>query len=222
MKKLYIEDAVAFVRSRLDELSQEDSDMLVDTIDDRNLNLTISSLIEEAVESIHLAAPAASMDGYEINEDSEGITASVSDGVLDINLSSFESGILRLISFRAGDNNAPLLNKSFYEGSAIGKLQRSKFMRGTPCRPILVVADGSEGYKPHYLYYTTGLEEPAFSLKYFPKPVIAVEETSEREYCDICDKLELAVLNYLTGMTLETYDKSDKAKSFYDLAQTQL
>ena len=89
---LYISEAIAFVRARLDEMAQVDSDMVVDIVDDRNLNLTVENLLPEAIEDVHLAAPASLLEGLKFAEDSTNFTVGIANGVIDVDFRSPRQG----------------------------------------------------------------------------------------------------------------------------------
>ena len=106
--KLTIGEAREFVRARLDELAAQEGDMLLGTIDDRNLDNTIDSLLEDAITYIHLAAPASLMEGPILTESNFAPgDLSITDRVLDIDtaLADIEDDSLRFISFQCGDSD---------------------------------------------------------------------------------------------------------------------
>lgn len=176
--KLTIGEAREFVRARLDELAAQESDMLLDVIDDRNLDNTIDSLLEDAITYIHLAAPASLMEGPIITESNFAAgELSVLNRVLDVDtaLADIEDDILRLISFQCGDSDIKLTS-AFYEDSPEARMQLNKYIQGQPDSPALVRLDDSPNYKPHYKYYTTDMgaggygQALHFALRYFPRP----------------------------------------------------
>ena len=59
--KLYLSNAIEFVRSRMDELSYSNDDMIVPADDDRNFDNTVEKLLPEAAEYTYLAAPVSSV-----------------------------------------------------------------------------------------------------------------------------------------------------------------
>lgn len=176
--KLTIGEAREFVRARLDELASQASDMLLDTIDDRNLDTTIDSLLEDAITYIHLAAPASLMEGPIITESSFAAgDLAVTDRVLDIDtaLADTDDDILRLISFQCGDSAIKLTN-AYYEDTPEARMQLNQYIQGQPDSPALVRLDDSPNYKPHYKYYTTDMcldglgQALRFVLRYFARP----------------------------------------------------
>lgn len=170
---LYISEAIQFVRSRLDELSIQESELLVNTVDNLNLDETIVSLLEEAVSYVHQTAPASLMEGPTLTQDDLQGSWSVNNGIIDINLEGAKEDALRLISFKAGDSDVKLTT-TVYEDSPIGRMQHNRYVQGQPDNPVLVMLDDSPNYRPHLKYYTTDLTEKdmSFVLRYFPLPVI--------------------------------------------------
>ena len=65
--ELALNDAIRQVRARLDELSAEETDMMLSSADDRNLETTIEELMPEAIKSVHLSAPLSLLRGVTID-----------------------------------------------------------------------------------------------------------------------------------------------------------
>lgn len=170
---LYISEAIQFVRSRLDELSIQESELLANSVDNLNLDETIVSLLEEAVSYVHQAAPASLMEGLILTQDDLKDYWSVRDGVLDIDLVGANKDMLRIISFKAADSDIKLTT-SVYEDSPIGRMQHNKYVQGQPDNPVLVMLDDSPNYRPHIKYYTTDLtaSNMSFVVRYFPLPKV--------------------------------------------------
>lgn len=176
--KLTIGEAREFVRARLDELAAQESDMLLNAIDDRNLDKTIDTLIEDAITYIHLAAPASMMEGPILTESDFPMgTLEIDKRVLDIDtaLAQTEDEILRLISFQCGDSEIKLTS-AFYEDTTEARMQLNRHIQGQPDSPVLVRMDDSPNYKPHFKYYTTEmvLDNSGlplhFVLRYYARP----------------------------------------------------
>ena len=176
--KLTIGEAREFVRARLDELAAQESDMLLSAIDDRNLDNTVDTLLEEAVTYIHLAAPASLMEGPILSEANFAPgDLTVTDRVVDIDtaLADIDDDILRFISFQCGDSDIKL-TRAFYEDSPEARMQLNKYIQGQPDSPALVRLDDSPDYRPHFKYYTTDMcvdgigRALRFVLRYFAKP----------------------------------------------------
>lgn len=179
--ELYISEIREFVRARIDELAAEESDMLLDEIDDRNLNTTIDKSVEEAIAYIHRKAPASLMEGRILSHADLAGCVSLEDGVIDIDLinADLNEDVLRLVSFKAGDSCIKL-TQAVYEDSPRARMQLNPYVQGRPDDPVIVQMDDSADFKPHYRYYTTRQTEDdlSFALRYFPYPRARVYSVS--------------------------------------------
>lgn len=177
---LTIGEAKEFVRARLDELSVETSDMLLNNIDDQNLDNSIEKLIEDAITYVHLAAPAVLMEGLILSESSfqpSGI--SVRYRMLEIDTAALtpeaDTDILRLVSFQCGDSDIKLTT-AFHEDTPQAHMQLNEYIQGQPDSPVLVQMDDSPNFRPHFKYYTTNMTHDEgddnlhFVLRFFPRP----------------------------------------------------
>lgn len=219
---LTISEAKLFVRARMDELAQTNSDMLVDADDDRNLGLTIEKLLPEAIAAVHLSAPASLLEGPVIHKDNAGIVTSVADRVVSIDFGddsiTNKINLLRLISFKCGDGIA--ISEEFPENSPQGRMQLNPYVKGQPDEPVLIRKADSRNYRPHYLYYSTDMDasELTFTLEYIPLPVPSFDNSNGETVYFISPSLKHNILNHLTAMVLTTYGQNDKAKYFFDRA----
>lgn len=223
--KLYLTDAQKFVRSRLDEISQTDSDMMLSTVDDRNLNKTVEECIEEAIRYIHLNAPVQMLEPTYSLKNEDGETASedkvyvyeIEDGVVTVSVR--EMDLLRLVYFKAGDSNITI-TRTVPEDSPEGRMQLNEYVRGRSDSPILVLLQGSDTYRPTYKYYsTTATDSFPFSCGVYEVPESKTDETGD--YYEISTRLELAVLNQLTAMVLQSYG-SQASQYYFQLATSYL
>lgn len=219
---LSISEAKLFVKARMDELAQTNSDMLVDANDERNLGLTIEKLLPEAIVAVHLSAPASLLEGPIIDQDSTGIVTSLNNRVISIDFGAEaitdKINLLRLISFKCGDGIA--ISEEFPEDSPQGRMQQNEYVKGQPDEPVLIRKAGSSNYHPHYLYYSTdlGSTDLGFSLEYYPLPIPTFDNTSGETVFFISPSLKHNILNHLTAMVLATYGMNDKAKYFFERA----
>lgn len=214
---LYISEAIAFVRARLDEIAQSDSDMVVDTVDDRNFNTTVEKLLPEAIEDAHLAAPASLLEGFVFPQESTPapFTKSLTDGVIDVDFRTPESGndgfdVLRLVWFKCADGI--LTSTTFAEDSPEGRIQLNKYIQGQPDEPVVVRQADSADFRPHYKYYTTKQESANFKLSVFPVPVKKTDTTGG--YFFVSAQLKTITLNRLTAKVLITYGDAQRAQAF--------
>lgn len=209
---------IAAVRKNLDEQGVNPSAMYGQSQDNAELDSIIYDTLPEALEYIHLVAPIDMIDGEEAKESSStALSFSIIDKVLDIDFTGFkEVKVSRLLSFKCGNSN--LLTEAYFEDSAIGRKQKNKYVQGRPDEPILILMGDSEGLYPHYKYYTVeeGVTDAnvSFSLRYFAKP-----EADEEGRYKCSGKLELQVINYLTGLVLAIFSETEKANYFFALAK---
>lgn len=212
---LYISEAIEFVRARMDELSVLDSDMAEEYQDDRNLDNTVEKLLPEAVEEVHLAAPASLLEGSKFAEDSTNFTVSLSNGVIDIDFGSPGQGadgfdVLRLVYFKCADGITT--SAVFAEDSPEGRIQLNKYIQGQPDEPVLVRQADSEDWRPHFKYYTTKLDAPDFEISVFPVPVKQTDSTGD--FFFVSAQVKTLVLNRLTAKVLIAYGEAQKAQAF--------
>lgn len=206
---LSVDSAINFVRTHLDEIVSTAPDMLGSgELDDRNLETTVSRLMEEAIVYVHLQCLPELLEGISIPSGSSP-EAVVEGEVLDIDFSEKDIKILRLVSFKESSSKV-LITSAVHEDSTSGKLQQNKYLRGTDKDPILVYQRDSKDLKPHYKYYTTKQAEPSFSMLYFPYP----ELDSNNGYF-ISAKLMSATLNHLMGLVAQSYYLNEQANLYF-------
>lgn len=221
--ELALNDAIRQVRTRLDELSAEETDMMLSSADDRNLETTIEELMPEAIKSVHLSAPLSLLRGKTIDNGEHLLDAIIvkqdesDSSVLVIDFRGTSEEILRLISANIMNNKVTVF-EAYSEDSIWGKMQQNKYLRGTPAHPFLIETSESKGYSPVYRYYSLPtkdtLEDIAYKLTYFPAP----EKSPDNKKYFISDKLYLSVVNYLTGLVLQTYEKTELAQIYFTRA----
>ena len=219
---LYISEAIEFVRTRLDELAASSSDMVVDTVDDRNLNNTVEKLLPEAVEEVHLAAPASLLEGFKFTEGASVFRVSLSNGVIDVDFRNPRQDadgfdVLRLAYFKCADG---ITTSAVYpEDSPEGRIQLNKYIQGQPDEPVVVRQADSTDYRPHLKYYTTKLNSADFEVSVFPVPVKKTD--SAGDYFFISAQLKTPTLNRLTAKVLIAYGEVQKAQVYAGQASNQ-
>lgn len=215
---LTLSAAKTFVRSRKDELGFSDSDMLADSLDDRNLGRTVEECLPEAISYIHMFAPTALVEGSIIDENTtSGPSVSIADGVLDVDFTGTNFLVMRMLSFRGGNSNITL-PKYYEEDSPQARMQNDRYVKGAPDEPMLIRCADSLGQKPHFKYYSLNANEstPRFRMTYVSVPQIS--GTGDAAYYEISPLLDLAILNYLTSLVCAAYSEFDKAKHFAEKA----
>lgn len=218
MKNITLKDAVTFVRASIDELA-EPSDMLVDEIlDDRNLHLTVRHLLPEAFNEIVLTAPAHMLDGVD-GKNKCSTVVNNADGVMSITTSIDD--FLRIASFKASNSDVVVIEAED-EGTPVGRMQLNKYVRGTYDAPVLVRMHG-QGDSPSFKYYSCIKKNDAWDtiaeFKYIQR---AKELDGDDDSIQCPDRLKNAVLDYLVGIVLQTYNEADKAQLFIKRATDML
>lgn len=214
--RLYLSDAIEFVRARMDELSFNNDDMISPADDDRNFDTTVEKLLPEAAEFIDRAAPAnllepeKSISVPSVGSEVDGIESSelMEDGSIRVNI-SLESGFLRAVNFICSDSDIYITRPVPFD-SPEARMQTNPYVRGTYDAPVLV--ERKEPGRVVLTYYSVKDMEnvPGFVLYKIDKPSYADDNSI---FCP--DFLGPAVLNRLTGMVLDTYKENQHAQTFY-------
>lgn len=217
--KLYLSNAIEFVRARMDELSYNNDDMIIPADDDRNFDNTVEKLLPEAAEFIYRAAPSNLLEPQEEivvpapGTETEGILSSVlrQDGSIAVTI-DLDGGFLRMVSFKANDSDIYVTAPVPHDGP-MARMQANPYTRGTYDAPVVV-----ERKTPRRLtltYYSVRDREaaPGFVIEKINKPSYEDGEGGKSIFSP--DFLTSAVLNRLTGMVLETYGSAQAAQSFY-------
>ena len=222
MVSLSTSTAIARVRKNLDEILPNDSNMYIPS-GDNNENPSLDDVIKrnlpEAINAVHLSAPATSLVGDDATFADNEVSVDT-DGVMTFEINS-TADILRIVSFKAKDS-AVVVTDVLEESSPEGRKQLNRFIRGRSDRPRLV---RSQGDKKIYKYYTLS-SAPLQTTEYTPSewidmckylPVLKYNITSPAASYQIdSESVEQNVIDCLTGMVLETYSQPEKAKTFYD------
>lgn len=207
---LYLQDAIEFVRARMDELSFDNDDMILPAEDDRNFDGTVEKLLPEAAEFVVRAAPAALLEPQgEMGIEDVSSAEYKSDGsvLVTINLST---GFLRLISFKSEDSDIFVTDPVPFD-SQKARMQVNPYTRGTYDAPVLV--ERKTPGKVHYTYFSVREGTPGFVIEKIDIPSYANSGGAKSIFCP--KHLGPAVLNRLTGMVLEAYKEVQLAQTFY-------
>ena len=219
-----------------------------DTNDNDSLDNTIRRFIPDAVNAIHLAAPVAMLEGVDFSFDANSVGAiDTTDGILSFmlnNTSGVETKFLRLVFFQATkatptDQWAPedaIVTVVTPESGAEARKQLNPYLRGRYDRPVLVKVQqvGAEGAAnaPMFRYYTVrdlgrfdgeNVREWEDAIAHFNyiKELSYVAPTVEvpNPTYDISEPLRQNIIDYLTGLVLETFS-DQRAQFFFTKAST--
>lgn len=217
--KLYLSDAVEFVRARMDELSFSNDDMISPAEDDRNFDNTVEKLLPEAAVFIYRAAPASLLEPQgEIDAGSDEI-ASVTfgtDGSIGVTI-DLSYGFLRMVSFKANDSDIYVTETAPFDGPK-ARMQTNPYTRGTYDEPVVV--ERKTANMIHFTYYSIRDKdaERGFVIQKIDKPSYEEEDGDKSIFCP--DFLSTATLNRLVGMVLDTYRENQLAQLFYQKANS--
>lgn len=222
--RLYLSDAVEFVRARMDELSYNNDDMIVPADDDRNFDKTVEKLLPEAAEFVYRVAPARLLEPQEEiavpapGTQVAGILSSGlrQDGSIAVTI-DLDGGFLRMVSFKAGDSSVYVTDTVAHD-SPKARMQANPYTRGTFDDPVVVERKTPRRLRLDYYSVRDRANAPGFTIEKINKPSYATDGNGKSIFSP--DFLSLAVLNRLTGMVLETYGSAQQAQAFYQKSAT--
>ncbi len=209
--RLYLSDAIEFVRARMDELSYNNDDMIVPADDDRNFDTTVEKLLPEAAEFIFRAAPARLLEPQDAVRQNSADVESHSlkeDGSLVITI-DLSGGFLRLVSFKSDDSDIYVTQTVPFDGPS-ARMQANLYVRGTWDDPVLVERKVPGKLELRYYSVRNSGVEPGFTLYKINKPSYSGDKSIFSP-----DFLTPAILNRLTAMVLEAYGSVQQAQAFY-------
>lgn len=206
MDRVTIDEAEKWVRSRIDELPADETEMAGVETDDRNLSAEVGEHILQAIDDVLMSAPAPLLEA-DASVDSGAVVDD--DGVIEISLPS-DSGFLRLVSFRCG--SSPVVTSPVFEDSPKGRMQLVKSVRGESDDPVLVLMADSESDAPHYKYYSAGSKDDGYELSYKKRTEKKTDDNGQT-YCDVPAMLKHLAMDRLTGLILRAYE-DNRCQSF--------
>lgn len=235
MTDLYLSDAVALVRKNLDELDPNGSNMYTDEVssasdygDNASMNITIRRSLPEAINSVHLAAPTALLEGESFKPADLDSAAVSSDGILSFTLKD-DINYLRLVAFQASDSPF-VVTDVIAEASPEGHKQLNPYIRGRADRPRLVLLQGRHT-GPSFKYYSLDTNADGFSalvstplaaigqLSFIQEQFHSARTMTTDPSFPISRRLRQNIIDCLTAKVMEIYGDA-RAQSFYDKANS--
>lgn len=217
--------AILRVRKNLDEIDPNGSIMYYPASSENKDNTSLDDIIKrnlpEAINAVHLSAPVTVLSGTDATFD--GNVSVDKDGVMGFKLTHSAGEILRMVEFKAKDSDI-VVTDVLEEASPEGRKQLNKYIRGRSDRPRLV---RTQKDKDSFLYYSvTGNGSSTETFTPSTKVdvcryILAVKYNlngtdADPSYSIDSPKIEQNIIDYLTGMVLETYTLPEKAKVFYE------
>ena len=215
MYTLTTKEAIEAVRKNLDELGLNESVMYdTESTDNASLDETIARSLPEAINRIHLAAPAYMLEGEELRDFDD---VAVFDGVLRF---SCTADYLRLVAFQARDSRI-VVTEAIPESSPEGRKQLNPFICGRYDRPRLVRLQGAQG-SPTFNYYSLGSDSydgnPSDAIQRFSF-VRELRYDKDAQGYPVSTGLRQNAIDTLTSMVLAIYGAADKANYFSEKAK---
>lgn len=235
MTPFYVRHAVLAVCKNLDELAVNSSQMLGKVKDTTNREKVIEHSIPEAINAVHMQASVELLEGLNVNQFAgarlEGKVLTFIPKVDDF---------LRLVAFRASDSSF-VISEPVLEDSTEGRMQLNPYVCGEFDNPKLVLLQGEKN-PPAFRYYST---KEVYEESEVIKPVMCPRDLDHVEHytCSVIKTfrylpvahysdqaisypvaagLDEAVINYLTGITLQTYRENEHAQVFIQRALAQI
>jgi len=232
--KLYLSNAIEFVRSRMDELSYSNDDMIVPADDDRNFDNTVEKLLPEAAEYTYLAAPVTSVspsDGFQfrVTEDevfvfgnatfgSDSVQGGLVGDVADLFFDTTNTGLRRILSLQYVESGIDITH-FVPNDSPEARMQLNPYTKGTADNPVAVMRTAQTGVGIKYYSVNEGDESAMFQVRVITAPKYATDKSGAYIFCP--DRLNYAVLNRLTAMVLDAYN-DQRAQLFYQKANSYI
>ncbi len=228
MTTLSVDDAVLLVRKNLDELDENGSGLLSEDGDNTEMNKLIAVNLPEAINAVHLAAPAYLLEGKTpeiINEAIIGISLD-DDGVFRFSLDLRGETFLRLSSLRMVDSPI-VVTDVLEESSPEGRKQLNPFVRGTFDRPRLVREQAgtvarfryysiSKAFRDANLEYEGDIAADMLVKEFSYVPRVEYEENAESYGISV--RLKQNIIDYLTGLIMVIYG-DNRSEGFFNRAQ---
>lgn len=209
MTKLPIDVVIAIVRRNLDEIDPNASLMYNDENgssgdygDNQSLDGLIARFLPEAINTVHLAAPVALLEG---DEDVTPTDAAISDGVLSFSFPA-DTNYLRLVAFKADDSDI-VVTDTIPQASPEGRKQLNPYLRGRHDRPRMLILQGKSG--PSFQYYSLAnpsdySSNPASAISYISIIHELHFAVGTKSY-DISPRLKQNIVDQVTARVMEAY-----------------
>lgn len=204
MKNLSIEDIVAKVRVKLDEIGLDESEMMDALEDNTNLDSVIKSCIAEAYRLINMSADISMLEGV------QG-TVSLSIDSNKVGRVTLPDNFLRLVSVRLSSWISSY-SKLITENSPEYRMQSNEWVCGSPECPVAALVHRSEG-RVLELFKAASSSDTLSSFVYIPSV------TSDSESVDISDQLAESLIYYVAALTMVTF-REDVANDFFKVGRS--
>lgn len=204
MRELTVMDAIGYVRQCLDELETNGSSMFGEDMDGASLDVIVARWLPYAVEYVHRNMPVSELDGREATNDE--VEIAYSGSIVTI---KFLRDMERLLHVKSSDSDH-VVTVAVDEDSPEGRMQLNGYVCGTWDAPVLVRMKSNSGMsKPIYRYYSIRKPLPDIRISYIPK-----QKSGQQVYL-VSDNALNHILDYLTGLVLQTYNEQERANMYF-------
>lgn len=204
MKNLSIEDIVAKVRVKLDEIGLDESEMMDALEDNTNLDSVIKSCIAEAYRLINMSADISMLEGV------QG-TASLSIDSNKVGRVTLPDNFLRLVSVRLSSWISSY-SKLITENSPEYRMQSNKWVCGSPECPVAALVHRN-GDRVLELFKAASENDTLTSFVYIPSV------SSDAESVIISDQLAESLIYYVAALAMVTF-REDVANDFFKVGRS--
>lgn len=200
MKTLTVQEIINRVRTKIDEIAVNESEMEEADSDNLNLNTIIKSCIADAYRYVSLNADISLLEGKVVESP---VMVIGDDMVARITL---PSDFLRLVNVRLKSwISAPSVIIDEY--SAEYRMQSNKWLCGTPARPVAALVRVKEGRQVE-LYKASSKDDSVKVLAYIPS--LESDMSSVELPVQVID----AFIHYVAALTLVTLREESSADHF--------
>jgi hypothetical protein len=207
MKTYTIAKIVELVRTKLDEIELNESEMQDLDQDNENLDKVIKSCISEAYKMVSMLADVSMIEG----KDASNASLSIDDQL--VGRISVPDDFIRLVSVRLSSWSSAK-SSAISEDSPEYRMQSNRWVCGTPNRPVAALANGKSG-RVLELYKASSANDTLKSFTYVPSVA------DDAESVDISDQLAGAFIYFIAGLTLVTF-REDAADNFFKIGRNLL
>lgn len=207
MKKYTIDQIISKVRTKLDEIAVNESEMIGTEEDNANLNTVIKSCVPEAYRFVSLYAHPNMLEGKQYASGTLSIGADLVGRV------GLPSDFLRLLSVRL---SSWISSCSAFvdEDSPEYRMQSNKWVSGNKYKPVAALVQTPNGRQVE-LFKASSTNDTLKSFIYIP---VLGDTATEVE---LSDQTADAFIYYVAALTMVTF-REDVANQFFSVARNLL
>lgn len=207
MITLGIDDIVNKVRVKLDEIGVNESEMSMESEDNRNLDTVIKSCIPGAYNMVSLLADASILEGVQIEQNS----LTINDDLVGIIM--VPDNAIRILSVRLSSWIAACQDM-VSDDSQEYKMQANKWIRANGNRPVAALVQGASGRQLE-LYRAKSKEDTLLYCTYLP----GINESDSE--VNISTRAMESFIYFVAALTMVTF-KEEIADDLFKVARSLL